>query len=443
MYESLCEVMQVVVLMGGLGTRLGIEGPKTLADVHGTPFFQYQLDLMIQAGFKHFVFCVGHGAKAIEEYFGNGEELGIDITYSYDGDELLGTGGAIKKALPLLWRNFMVIYGDSFMDVNYFAIIQKFFNSPKRALMTIIENRNGKLGINNVIYKNDKIVAYDKKHSQITMHYIDYGISIFCKDIFEFIKKDKFDLSEIQNQLAKDDMLESYVVYNRFYEIGSPESLQQFKSYAKGRWLVPHKAIFLDRDGVINYFTWNENTEQIQSPLKEDDVELKSDIIWLRDLQYEGYLLFIVTNQPAAAKDYTNYLQLCKVNDYIVQKLRTYGINIIESEICPHYPYLEDGGYFVHECNCRKPKPGMIFDIMNKYNIDTENSWMVGDAYTDVECGQRAGVKTAFLGNFKCDGCSYLKYHKPNIICKDLKEFVEKLKEEDNGFRRFYQPIPR
>ena len=149
MKEKLCADLQVVVLVGGIGKRLGAlteNTPKPLIKIHDRPFFEYQLNLMRQAGFKKFLFCTGYHSKDIENYFGNGEKFGVDISYSYDGENLKGTGGAIVNALNKLEENFMLVYGDSFMDVNYFEIVVKFyeclknFNQP--ALMSIIKNKN-------------------------------------------------------------------------------------------------------------------------------------------------------------------------------------------------------------------------------------------------------------------------------------------------------------
>ena len=228
---------------------------------------------MINAGFKKFVFCVEHEAEQIEKQFGDGKQMGINITYSYDGDKLLGTGGAIRKALPLLEDNFLLIYGDSFMDINYFELIVKYYNEGKKALMTILKNNN-KYDTSNVEYWNDHIVRYNKKNRSITMNYIDYGISIFNKKVFESYEEDKsFDLSEVYNSLITSGQLANHIVYNRFYEIGTPPALKEFREYAKDRWFTPHKAIFLDRDGVINQPVWNEDIEQIDSPFDETQVK--------------------------------------------------------------------------------------------------------------------------------------------------------------------------
>lgn len=431
MIKKVCNDMQVVVLMGGLGTRLNIAQPKSLAPVQGKPFFQYQLELMRNKGFHRFVFCVGEGAEEIKEYFRDGKWLGVEIEYLHDGEKLLGTGGAIRHALPMLDHHFMVIYGDSFMDIDYAEIILKFYSEVHHSLglMTIMYN-NDRYDKSNVEYHEGKIYDYSKTKPTARMRYIDYGISIFSSVAFEQWEEESFDLSEVHQMLIKYDLLSVHIVENRFYEIGSRGALAEFVEYATYRWYAPKKAIFLDRDGIINQIVWNDDIEQFDSPLNISQVTWMPEAIsGLRALQELGYQLFIVTNQPAAAKGKTTYLQLCNVNSFIIHQLKQFGIDITGYEICPHYPERTDRtkeDYLITDCYCRKPKPGMIFNISSDHNINFDKSWMVGDAWTDIVCGQKAGLSTAFVGNFKCDTCAAL-YDKPDLICKDLLDFARKL----------------
>ncbi len=438
MKEQLCQDMQVVVLMGGLGTRLGVDTPKSMVNVCGWPFFRYQFNLMRNWGFRKFVFCVGHGAEDIVSYFGDGKWLDTEITYSYDGETLLGTGGAIKKAMPLLEDNFMVIYGDSYMDINYLELIVKYKQEARRGkygLMVIMNNHN-QYDMSNVECYNGEIIEYSKKEPTLFMDYIDYGISIFRKEVFSLFLINHFDLSQVHDILIRSKILGNYVATRRFYEIGTPAALEEFKQYVETYLISAKPAIFLDRDGVINKPVWNDEYEQLDSPLKEEQVELiPSALEGLRKLQ-KNYLLFIVTNQPAAAKGKTSYTQLCKVNNYIIEKLKEEGINITDYQLCPHYPtsQIETKEFFlIQNCDCRKPKEGMIINLMNKYSIIPDQSWMIGDFYTDIECGRRAGVKTAFIGNYKCDTCAMLEHNKPDLICDNLDDFAQTLKEVEDA----------
>lgn len=437
MAESLCARMQVVVLMGGLGTRLESQTrhcPKPLLRVQGKPFFEYQLNLMRQAGFKKFLFCVGYHAKMIEEYFGDGSSFGVEISYSYDGETLLGTGGAVRNALPMLEEDFLLIYGDSFMDINYFEVVVRYLQglqAGKKALMTVMQNNN-QFDKSNVICKDGEILLYDKRSCNSDMDYIDYGVSVFRRTLFEeYSPGEAFDLSALQNWLSVKKELACCEVEQRFYEIGTPDSLEEFSSYARRRWLSPHKAVFLDRDGVINEIVWNEDTEQLDSPLKREQFRLLPGVLdALKSIQRKGYLIFVVTNQPAAAKGKTSYAELCSINHQFVQTMREYGIEITALEMCPHFehstPYTKEF-YLVQNCDCRKPKAGLIRHITEKYNIDLQNSWMAGDSFTDIVCGQSVGLHTAFIGKYKCDLCMMLECNKPDGVYSNLKGFAEEL----------------
>ena len=437
-----CEDLQVVVLMGGLGSRLKeqtVDCPKPLVPIHGTPFFEYELNLLLQSGFKKFVFLTGYRANMIEEYFGDGSRYGKDISirYSYDGEKLLGTGGAVIRALPFLEEDFMLVYADSFMDVDYFQIMHRYFAGKpagKKALMTVMENAD-RFDKSNVIFKDGEIKVYDKKNITREMTYIDYGIEIFSREVFEAFKKSSeekaVDLSDIQRELVEKKRCAACEVHHRFYEIGTPASLAEFSDYVEKRFRELHGVCFLDRDGVINEITFNEDTEQLDSPLSVSQFRfLPGAVDGLKKLYKSGMELFIVTNQPAAAKGKTTLSKLYDINTFMVKELRKEGIEIAEVSVCPHHPVGSDKAkerFLIRDCNCRKPGAGLLLKIMKKHRIDPARSYMIGDSYTDMLAGRTAGVKLAFIGDYKCDVCGRLQYVKPDIIGKNLLEVAEKI----------------
>ena len=425
--------------MGGLGTRLAdytATCPKSLVPVNGHPFFEYQLNLMINNGFKRFLFCIAHMGRQIEEYFGEGSKFASDITieYSYDGDKLLGTAGAIVNACDKIDDDFLLIYGDSYMDVDYEEIIYRYYKGKeigKQALMTIYEN-SGLYDNSNVLTDDNRIIAYSKKNRTPDMKYIDYGISVFSKAVFESLEFGKeYDLSDIQSKLVTDDNMSVSEVTKRFYEIGSENALKSFEEYILNRFDVPAKAVFLDRDGVINDMVYNDATEQIDSPFDISDVEIIDGVIEsLKKFRDDGYRLFLVTNQPAAAKGKVKLNRIYDINRFIVKKLSSEGIVFDDVRICPHHPkgqYVTDDTHLIKDCDCRKPKTGMIDTVLRKYNIDIKNSYMVGDSYTDILAGQNAGLSTVFLGDLKCDLCKRLNYIEPDYVYKSLSEMADKL----------------
>lgn len=434
--RPLCEI-QVVVLMGGLGTRLKEftkECPKPLVDVAGKPFFDYSLELLKKAGFKKFLFLIGYRAEMIEEYYGDGRNRGIEIKYCYDGEKLLGTGGAVRRAFDYLEDDFLLMYGDSFMDIDYEETVYRYFDgkkSGKRAVMTVLKNDN-MFDKSNVIMENGEIILYDKHNPVPEMNSIDYGVCMYEKSLFEDYELDyKFDIAEIQNRLSINKQIACHEVTKRFYEIGSPESLKEFTEYITHRLYEKHPAVFLDRDGVINEIVYNEDTELMDSPMNVSQFILLPGVAdTIKAAKSKGYYVFVVTNQPAAAKGKTTLTKLYDINTYFVNEMKKENADIDGVFMCAHYPKklpLTKEDYLIKTCNCRKPKSGMIEAAADKYNLDLDNSYMVGDSFTDVQCGRAAGVKTVFLGDFKCDACKKLCDDKPDIICKDIREVADKI----------------
>lgn len=226
----------VVILAGGLATRLyplTKTIPKALVDIAGQPFIFRQLRLLQREGISKIVICAGYLGDQIKEAVGDGSSLGLRIEYSFDGDRLLGTGGALRKALPLVDDMFWVLYGDSYLDTQYDPILKYFLSTTKLGLMTVYENQ-GKWDTSNVVFQDGKILRYDKKNLTPDMHYIDYGLSLFRKEALSQIPEDEvFDLPSIYSKLINDGELLGYEVKERFYEIGKPEGLEELRNYIK------------------------------------------------------------------------------------------------------------------------------------------------------------------------------------------------------------------
>lgn len=225
-------MMPIVILCGGLATRLYPTTktiPKSLIRIDDIPFIYFQLDLLHDKGFKNVILCVGKFGNMIEDAIEDGEALGLRVKYSYeDENSLLGTGGAIKNALHILPDEFMITYGDSYLDVNYTNIISKFHAENKPILITIYKNKN--IGDkSNVLFRNGVILNYDKKNITKNMEYIDYGLLVVKKSIFNDYTDTKFDLSLVMSDLIRKRKISSFEVYNRFYEIGSKEGIEEFK----------------------------------------------------------------------------------------------------------------------------------------------------------------------------------------------------------------------
>ena len=225
--------LPVALLAGGLATRLRpitAKIPKLLVEVAGEPFFSHQLKLLKAAGLTRIVLCVGYLGEQIVDLYKDGSAYGVDIKYSFDGTKLLGTAGALIQAMPLLGDSFYVLYGDSYLPIDYRKIGDHFLASGKKGLMTVFENK-GLYDSSNVWFQNGEIKVYDKKVKLPEMKHIDYGLGLFKASAFEgYSKTEVVDLAEVQKSLVSQKELCGYEMKDRFYEIGSPEGLAELNT---------------------------------------------------------------------------------------------------------------------------------------------------------------------------------------------------------------------
>ena len=228
----------VAILAGGLSTRLRPvtdKTPKALLNVAGEPFLIHQLRLLHSQGLRRIVLCVGYLGEMIEAELGDGSSLGMQIAYSFDGPTLLGTGGALKRALPKLGEQFLVIYGDSYMPVDYSAIVEVFSLSQKPAVMTVFKNE-GHWGASNVWFETGEIHRYDKKRRTPEMRHIDYGIAVLSAEVFSsFPDEQAFDLADVYSRLVSLKQMAAFEVNQRFYEIGSREGLAELDALLRDK----------------------------------------------------------------------------------------------------------------------------------------------------------------------------------------------------------------
>jgi len=226
----------LAILAGGLATRMRPiteKMPKSLIEVAGEPFIVHQLRLLKSQKIDRIVLCVGYLGEMIQNFIGDGAKYGLNINYSYDGPVLLGTGGALRKSLPLLDDAFYVLYGDAYLDCNYHEVQKAFEESDKPALMTVFKNKNH-WDKSNIIFKEDKIVSYDKNNYTSEMHYIDYGLGVLRSSVIEeLLENESYDLSNVYKILAIQGKLAGYEVYRRFHEIGSLKGLKDTERYLK------------------------------------------------------------------------------------------------------------------------------------------------------------------------------------------------------------------
>lgn len=233
--------MQCVILAGGLGTRIrGRSGdlPKALIPVLGKPFIAYQLELLARQGIDKVVLSVGYRGAMIADTIGDGSKFGLSVAYSDEGEVLRGTGGALRYVadLGLLDDAFFVLYGDSYLPIDYPAVWRT-SESGVICTMTVMRNQ-GKWDRSNVVVRDGKLVLYDKfvpDPAAAGMEFIDYGLSVLRRDVIlaELKPDEKADMAVVMNRLSLSGRLRAHEIVERFYEIGSPDGLDDFESYLR------------------------------------------------------------------------------------------------------------------------------------------------------------------------------------------------------------------
>jgi phosphoheptose isomerase/choline kinase len=278
-------MLPVAILAGGVASRLRPLTqtlPKSLVVVAGKPFIAHQLDLLRREGVERVVLCVGHLGEKIEQAIGHGRDFGLRVAYSFDGPALMGTGGALRRALPLLGEEFFVLYGDSYLDVAMAPIELAFRRHNMPALMTVFRN-DRRWDTSNVVFDGGRIVCYDKAARRSDMRYIDYGLGVMTAGALSGRNAEQqFDLSEVYADLAARGRLAGYEVLRRFYEIGTPAGLAETDQYLRGERMTVS-------DHTRKYY---EDVGALAAAIDQNAVDRVVDI--LAELRSRGGRLFII-----------------------------------------------------------------------------------------------------------------------------------------------------
>ena len=401
---------EVVILAGGFGTRLkdiiGEKTPKPMVEINSKPLLEWQIELCRNNGFKNILILVHHLAEKIIDYFGTGEDFGVNIEYSIENTPR-GTAGAIYDSLEKLSKEFLVIYGDTFLDVN----LRKFFASKKSqdSVLTFCHP-------NSHPYDSDLLELDDSGQVIRVFRPIDGNASLYknlvnaalyvCdKNIFSDFVDSQYPMdisSELFPKLIKNNKtIRAYKSPEYIKDIGSPERLTNTKTAIKNK--VPNllsdkgkrRCIFLDRDGVIN--------KEVGHLSDTNSFEILPNVCEaIKIVNESGYLAICVTNQPVVARGDISIQKLEEIHMKMEVELGKAGAYLDDIFYCPHHP---DSGFLgeISElkiiCDCRKPKPGMLLNAIKSYEIDPLYSWMIGDNQRDIQAGIAAKVKTIYLGN--------------------------------------------
>jgi NDP-sugar pyrophosphorylase family protein len=225
----------IAVLAGGLATRMQpatLTVPKSMLEIAGEPFIAHQLRLFRRQGLERVVLCLGYLGEQVAAFVADGGRYDLQLAYSYDGDVLLGTGGALRRALPLLGEEFLVTYGDSYLDIPFRPVVDAFRAASTSGLMTVFNNA-GRWDISNIEFADGRIIDYSKTPTP-RMTYIDFGLTMLsASTLATFAEGDAFDLADVYRQLVREGRMAGFEVDRRFYEIGSPAGRTESETYLR------------------------------------------------------------------------------------------------------------------------------------------------------------------------------------------------------------------
>jgi D,D-heptose 1,7-bisphosphate phosphatase len=361
--------MEAIILAGGLGTRLRSvvsDVPKPMAPVNGEPFLNYILDELNYYNFNHVILCVGYKKEVIMDYYKDSYK-NIKISYSIE-EESLGTGGAIKKAMSLALDDMVfVLNGDTIFKVDFNKIKESNKISIACKYMEDFD-RYGEVKI------KDSIIQSFEEKCHVDKGYINGGIYYLPKNIFDkFELPHKFSLeADFFTPYMKELGITAYMTNSYFLDIGIPSDYSKAQDDFKKK-----KALFLDRDGIINIDYGHVHTI--------DKFKFTPFIFDLAKKYYDlGYLIIVITNQAGVAKGLYPIEDVYTINSYMMQEFKKHGIEISSIYFCPH----KDSD----NCRCRKPMPGMYLDAIHDFNIDPVKSIAIGDKTSDLIAANKAGV---------------------------------------------------
>jgi len=427
-----------VIMAGGKGSRLlsitNDEIPKPMVPVDGKPLLEYQVEKLKTYGIKKIVMIVGHLGEKIVDHFKDGKDFGVEIDYIFE-KEPLGTAGAfyyLKDKIDA--KDFMLVFGDIFFDMDFDRMED--FHFKNSALTTLLAHPNGHPYDSDLIQTDDtgKVIGFDSKHNVRDYWYdnmVNAGMYIINRKLLDLVKepvKTDFEKDILANQVKIGANIYAYHTPEYVKDVGTVDRINATVEELKSGLIQSknlknkQRAIFIDRDGTINV------SKGFIS--KADDLELiPGTIDAIKAINKSGALAIVITNQPVIARGECSFEELHNIHNKLKTLLGEKGAFVDDIFYCPHHP---DKGFegevpeLKFDCECRKPKTGMIDDAVKKYNIDLSKSYMVGDSTMDLETARNAGVKsvlvdTGFAGN---DG----KYDRScDIEAKNLFDAVEKI----------------
>ena len=422
--------MQLVILAGGKGTRLGLTDiPKPMCPIDGIPLLERQIKLAQSYGIEEIFLLEGHLAQVISDYFGDGTRFGVKIHHIVE-EKPLGTAGALSLIKDKLNDRFMVFYGDVVMDFDIQSM--QMFDSKTNSLGTLLVHPNNHPYDSDLLEAKDgKIVAfYPKPHPEGQRYHnlVNAAVYILSPQVFDYIEPmqaQDFGKDIFPKILQDGKVLCAYKSAEYIKDMGTKDRLPKIcEDVASGKVQRLNKknlrpAIFLDRDGVLI-------KDMDKNPVVENFEMLEGVSNAIKKINQSEYLAIVVTNQPMIAKGFVAFEQVDEVHKQLETALGQEKAYLDDIYFCPHHPEKGFEGEIPElkiDCECRKPKPGMLLKAAQDYHIDLANSWMIGDRESDIKAGKAAGCKTILVGNIPSS-------EKADYFCQNLSEAVNYILEK-------------
>lgn len=435
--------MKAVIMAGGKGTRIASiasDIPKPMIKIGNKPILEHEIECLKKQGLTDIIITVSHLGNIIMDYFGDGSKLspvtgkpfGVNIEYFVE-EVPLGNAGALFKIKNKLTSDFLLLNADALFNIDFNRFVK--FHNDNKALVSLFTHPNSHPYDSGLIIvdENNRVLNWLNKEDPRPEWYnnrVNAGLHIISPKILEQeITKDKIDLDrDLLKPLAGTGVMYSYNSPEYVKDMGTPDryyavcnDLLSGKVFNKNL-VNKQKAIFLDRDGTINkYVGFLRNIEQFE--LIENVAEA------IKKINSSEYLAIVVTNQPVIARGEVTYGELDQIHKKMETLLGKEGAYLDGIYFCPHHP---DSGFegeikeLKIDCECRKPKHGMLMKAANDFNVDLENSWMIGDSENDILAGKNANCHTAYINSdennndTKCDICG-----------KNLLDCINKILEKE------------
>ena len=431
--------MKTVIMAGGKGTRISSVAsdiPKPMIRIEGKPVLEWEICSLREQGFKDIILTVSHMADQIMDYFGDGGRFGVKIQY-FNERIPLGNAGALFKLRDQLKDDFLLLNADAIFDVDFNRFVD--YHEKKGGLVTLFTHPNSHPYDSGVLIadENGAVETWLTKEDVRPQWYrnrVNAGLHVINPAVLDMTgihpdvvgtvmdgKTVKVDLDrQILKPLCGTGKMFCYDSPEYVKDMGTPDRYESVcKDFAAGRVKAKNlkrkqRAVFLDRDGTINkYVGFLRNIE---------DFELLPGVAEaVKKINASGYLAIVVTNQPVIARGEVTVPQLQEIHNKMETLLGAEGAYLDAIYYCPHHPHKGYEGEVPElkmDCSCRKPKPGMLLEAAEAFNIDLSNSWMIGDGENDIKSGKAAGCKTALIGNNE---------YSQDMTVSSLLDFVERL----------------